>query len=34
MKIKNRFMVFTCNGGFIDEAEFDDSAGPYSSEDN
>lgn len=25
IKILNRFMVFTPNGGFIDEATFDDS---------
>jgi hypothetical protein len=25
IKIRNRFMVFTPNGAFIDEAQFDDS---------
>tara|TARA_B110000285_G_C15032107_1_gene567330 strand:+ start:768 stop:944 length:177 start_codon:yes stop_codon:yes gene_type:complete len=24
IKIRRRYMVFTCNGAFIDEAQFDD----------
>lgn len=34
IKILNRFMVFTSNGGFIDECQFDDSKMPNAKNSN
>jgi hypothetical protein len=34
IKIKDRFMIFSAAGGFKNEAQFNDKAGPYTSPNN